>query len=65
MIGKGGVDNLSKVPVPSVHETPRVNIDRYKTIPINGVPQVTGNMHFGEHNPLFSPAEHIFGEARQ
>ena len=41
------------------------NIDRYKTIPINGVPQVAGNMHFGEHNPLFSPAEHIFGEARQ
>jgi RHS repeat-associated protein len=41
------------------------NIDRYKTIPINGVPQVTGNMHFGEHNPLFSPAVHIFGEARQ
>lgn len=41
------------------------NIDRYKTIPINGVPQVSGNMHFGEHNPLFSPAVHIFGEARQ
>ena len=40
------------------------NIDRYKTIPKNGVPQVTGNEHFGEHNPLFSPLVH-FGEASQ
>jgi hypothetical protein len=38
------------------------NIDRYKTVPMNGVPQVTGNMHFGEHNPLFSPLVHA-GEA--
>jgi hypothetical protein len=40
------------------------NIDRYKTVPMNGVPQVTGSMHFGEHNPLFSPLVHA-GEASQ
>ena len=33
--------------------------------PNTGVPQVGGSMHFGEHNPLFSPVEHIFGEATQ
>jgi len=32
--------------------------------PKNGVPQVNGSMHFGEHNPMYSPLAH-FGEYNQ
>lgn len=34
------------------------NLQRVYQEPKNGVPQVGGNMHFGEHNPLFSPLIH-------
>jgi len=34
------------------------NVERAKTNPASTVP-TTGNMHFGEHNPVLSPREHL------